>query len=147
MHLALAALFGLILPFVCWGAEATPGHPHIRAHFVFAAPANTPAYALPPANSAQELIRISSQAIAAGAYHACTAPLPGTDAAATATPASQSRPLVLALTILLLAAISTHFCQGRRDNAGWFLRAGALILLSPVLVVATPPPRLSTLSR
>jgi hypothetical protein len=34
-----------VLPFLCWGAWATPGHPHARPHFVFAAPllvADTP---------------------------------------------------------------------------------------------------------
>lgn len=28
----------LVLPFICWGALANPGHPHAGAHFVFAAP-------------------------------------------------------------------------------------------------------------
>jgi hypothetical protein len=38
LHLFYAALFALVLPFICWGAQATPGHPHAMAHFVFAAP-------------------------------------------------------------------------------------------------------------
>ncbi|MCB0066739.1 MAG: hypothetical protein KDD77_06300, partial [Caldilineaceae bacterium] len=38
LHLLMAGLFGLVLPFICWGAEITPGHPHSRAHFVFMAP-------------------------------------------------------------------------------------------------------------
>lgn len=29
---------GMILPFVCWGAMGTPGHPHPVAHFVFTVP-------------------------------------------------------------------------------------------------------------
>lgn len=33
-----AALFGLVLPLICWGALAEPGHPHRFRHFVFAAP-------------------------------------------------------------------------------------------------------------
>lgn len=31
-------LFALILPFICWGALAEPGHPHRTPHFVFADP-------------------------------------------------------------------------------------------------------------
>jgi hypothetical protein len=146
MHLSLAALFGLILPFICWGAEATPGHPHLRPHFVFAVPVRSAAYDFPAARTAQELIHATNQAVAAGAYHMCTAPLHSADTAAASTPTSQSTPLVLAVTILLLAAIGAHFSQGRRDNAGWLLRTRALILLSPALAVATPPPRLSTFS-
>lgn len=28
----------LVLPFICWGAVGTPGHPHPHAHFVFMDP-------------------------------------------------------------------------------------------------------------
>ena len=30
--------WALGLPFLCWGAWATPGHPHAHPHFVFTAP-------------------------------------------------------------------------------------------------------------
>lgn len=33
-----AIYWGLILPFICWGAWATPGHPHSTPHFVFFEP-------------------------------------------------------------------------------------------------------------
>jgi hypothetical protein len=33
-----AVIFGGVLPFICWGAWAQPGHPHSRPHFVFAMP-------------------------------------------------------------------------------------------------------------
>lgn len=32
------AYWALILPFLCWGAWATPGHPHLHPHFVFSPP-------------------------------------------------------------------------------------------------------------
>ena len=41
LHLFYAGFFALILPFICWGAQATPGHPHAVAHFVFAAPSKS----------------------------------------------------------------------------------------------------------
>jgi hypothetical protein len=31
-------LLGLIMPFICWGAQAEPGHPHQLPHFVFTDP-------------------------------------------------------------------------------------------------------------
>jgi hypothetical protein len=35
--IGLYAIFlGLVLPFVCWGALAQPGHTHGKSHFVFA---------------------------------------------------------------------------------------------------------------
>jgi hypothetical protein len=33
-----AALLTFVLPFICWGAWAEPGHPHGSPHFVFATP-------------------------------------------------------------------------------------------------------------
>lgn len=35
---AYVLIFGAILPFICWGAWAQPGHPHSRPHFVFLMP-------------------------------------------------------------------------------------------------------------
>lgn len=32
------ALFALVLPLICWGALAAPGHPHRYPHFIFAVP-------------------------------------------------------------------------------------------------------------
>lgn len=32
------AYWALVLPFLCWGAWATPGHPHLHPHFVFSQP-------------------------------------------------------------------------------------------------------------
>jgi hypothetical protein len=31
-------LLGFVLPFICWGTLATPGHPHQMSHFVFLMP-------------------------------------------------------------------------------------------------------------
>jgi hypothetical protein len=31
-------LLGFVLPFICWGTLATPGHPHRMAHLVFMTP-------------------------------------------------------------------------------------------------------------
>jgi hypothetical protein len=35
---AYTVLLGLVLPFICWGTLATPGHPHRMAHLVFFMP-------------------------------------------------------------------------------------------------------------
>lgn len=36
--LAYVVLLTFVMPFVCWGAWADPGHPHRSPHFVFATP-------------------------------------------------------------------------------------------------------------
>lgn len=38
LHLFYAGLYAFVLPLICWGAQATPGHPHARPHFVFTDP-------------------------------------------------------------------------------------------------------------
>lgn len=38
LHFFYAGLYAFVLPFICWGAQATPGHPHARPHFVFVDP-------------------------------------------------------------------------------------------------------------
>lgn len=38
VHLGLACFYAFVLPFICFGALATPGHPHARPHFVFTDP-------------------------------------------------------------------------------------------------------------
>jgi hypothetical protein len=35
---AYTVLLGFVLPFICWGTLATPGHPHRMAHLVFLIP-------------------------------------------------------------------------------------------------------------
>lgn len=35
---AYSVLFALVLPLICWGAYAAPGHPHRTPHFVFVDP-------------------------------------------------------------------------------------------------------------
>ncbi len=38
LAVAYAVLLGVVLPFICWGTLATPGHPHRMAHIVFFLP-------------------------------------------------------------------------------------------------------------
>lgn len=38
LSLSFALFFAFVMPFICWGAAGTPGHPHAHAHFIFALP-------------------------------------------------------------------------------------------------------------
>lgn len=39
-------LLGLVMPFICFGAMAEPGHPHRFPHFVFVDPTLAPSFAM-----------------------------------------------------------------------------------------------------
>lgn len=41
LHIFFAGLFALVMPFICLGAFAEPGHPHRFPHFVFVEPVVT----------------------------------------------------------------------------------------------------------
>ena len=141
LHLLFTAIFGLVLPFICWGAEATPGHAHPRAHFVFLPP---PAYnatvIAQEVGAAHDLIHATATALASGLGELCTAPLHGAPSAPT-TPVSQSTPLVLAITMLLLMALDGRATPVRRDGGGFHQYMATLHAYAPPLVIATPPPR------
>ena len=141
LHLLFTAIFGLVLPFICWGAEATPGHAHPRAHFVFLPPPAQSANVIgQEIANAHDLIHVTATALANGVGELCAAPLPGSMSSASA-PVSQSYPLVLAVTILLFSVLSAQPLPTRRDRAGFTQRAAALHRFMPPLVIATPPPR------
>jgi hypothetical protein len=129
LHMVFIGLFGFIMPFICWGAEATPGHPHSRAHIVF----------LPPVLSAEAraVVHTAAAALAGGAHELCTLPQPATAPA----PVAKSTPLVLAVTLLLLVVLAVQGPLLRRDKADFAQRAATLLVISPPLAITTPPPR------
>ena len=142
LHIFYAGVFGLVLPFVCWGAEATPGHPHLRAHFVFLPPAIHGENPLPAAeNSAQTALQEASSALASGEHTLCSLPTPGAPSSNATTPVGQSNPLVSAVTLLLLTAFGAQITPVRRDRGGFTHRASALYLFTPPFAITTPPPR------
>ncbi len=137
LHLLLAGLFGLVLPFICWGAEATPGHPHSRAHFVFMAPA----LVRPDAHA---VTQAAAEMMAAAPEHvACISAMltKGAGAATADMPAGQSVPLVLAITMLLLAVFVVGQLPVPAGKGGFARAVTGIIALSWPSPIATPPPR------
>lgn len=62
LHIFYVGYFALILPFICWGAQATPGHLHTHAHFVFGPPSV-------PTHTAQQVLSESRT------RHGCGSPI------------------------------------------------------------------------
>ena len=138
-----SALFALVLPFICWGALAEPGHPHRTPHFVFADPLpNKPMQAGPmqagPMQAGKMLI---------GDPHGGVHPVVATmadPAICRLQPddpvAGQATPTLLLFTILLLLLAATW-------ALGQLARAAVACWLQPLLgqarfiAVPLPPPR------
>lgn len=125
LNLFFAGVLGLVLPFICWGAQATPGHPHARAHFVFWPPDLTPA----------------------GHEHSgalVTASAPGGDngqrPADGVLPAGQSTPPLLAIFLLLLMTLVVFFLL-HDDAPGFVCWRPALLARRVVPRRDLPPPR------
>lgn len=145
-----SALFGLILPLICWGATAEPGHPHRYPHFVFAEPQHNPA-ALPQAehhatrhdmhktNTSAASLRVEHEVDSAANPPAVCSLTPDSGIAGRATP-------TLMLFSLLLLTFLGGWLMRRLD---WPYVAFGRRLQFPkgfVLPVPLPPPRLSPLS-
>ena len=118
--LSLAFLYAFVLPFICWGALAAPGHPHALPHLVFVDPPHLPAS-----------LHIATDCNDAAAHR------DGTDSHA---PAGRATPDTSAVSLLLLVALGALFTlpmgqqfdtESPRDHSGE----------STDDRVQTPPPR------
>ena len=113
---------GLILPFVCWGALGTPGHPHPIAHFVFAPPTIAPA----------------NQLTAQAHGHPAADP---SQAESDPAPVGQSRPNTSLISLILLVFVGAWLLtihHPRRFSCLWTHHDWRSI----VLPIPTPPPRI-----
>lgn len=127
VHLLFAALFGLALPFICWGAQATPGHPHARAHFVF----------LPP-----ELVPGAGDH---GAMPGMAGPAAGSSHDAHQLPPGQSTQSVLA-TFMLIFVAGAVFRAPANDKPGFGDRLSPPLARQVAPRPAIPPPRPHTVT-
>lgn len=140
LHVTLIGIFAFVMPFVCWGAEAMPGHGHARAHFVFLPPTlHAQAPVRTPATAAQTLVQAAAHALQGDLHDLCAAPRPAAEGQES--PAGMARPFVLAVTLLLFAAIGAQRLLVHRDGAGFFLHISPLHVITPPIAAATPPPR------
>lgn len=141
-----ALFLAFVLPFICWGAWATPGHPHSAPHFVFLSPPAAHVHGLETSPQsgfdrtfcgkfAPELA--AALAIPPALRDAATQP----DAVDESTAAAQSRPdTSLVIGLLLLVLVAWWLPDGRRLLAARLAPGrGPTPFCAPV---PTPPPRL-----
>jgi hypothetical protein len=126
LHLMMAGIFSLVLPFICWGALATPGHPHGLPHFVFLAPALV---------NAENTAEVHTE-------HDSHAPVPPESASDAAKPVARSVTPVLAVALLapILLLLASLVAPALRHLVP---RQGDATYVSLVLSPVPPPPRRS----
>jgi len=133
LHLFYAGLFALVLPFICWGAQATPGHPHARAHFVFVDP---------PMLAMVERDVESDKAAPPTAHAMHTQEDSATPLSTPAEmPAGRSVPSALLITLLLLVGTLITVLPPKNDGPGFFTWFSGPDLLPFYARIPTPPPR------
>ena len=128
LHLFYAGLFALVLPLICWGAQATPGHPHARAHFVFVDPilvgdGRTTAAELPPHTDG-------------AAHHAHPHSLPSSKL-----PTGRATPSMLGITLLTLVGMGAVVAPFWNTGPSFSYWLAPLWVMPLTIVIPTPPPR------
>lgn len=137
LHLFYAALFAVVLPFICFGALGTPGHPHALPHLVFLAPVMSKAMGDTSSGGgqmlavhAEHLLCSSAGVHALHTHQGMPQPLP----------AGRSSPPILAVASLLILQLFTcrRHCQSTPSFLVW---CSDPLLVAPTLSVIVPPPR------
>jgi hypothetical protein len=129
-----AGLFAFVLPLICWGAQATPGHPHARAHFLFATP---------PLQAQLALVTNNANTSNAGgpdhsAHHAAQ---PATEQPAAEQPVGRAVPSILGFSLLLLIGLAGTLLPRRGDEPAFSRWIPLPVTLSVAPSIPTPPPR------
>lgn len=145
-----SVLFGCILPLICWGATAEPGHPHRYPHFVFAEPQHNPDALPQGAQHATMHDRHKTNASAASLHdvHA-VASAANPPAICSLTPdggiAGRSTPTLILFSLLLLTFLGEWLVR-RLDWPHVAFWRHPQFPKTLVLPVPLPPPRLSPFS-
>ncbi|MEZ4615723.1 MAG: hypothetical protein R2867_09460 [Caldilineaceae bacterium] len=113
-----AALFGALLPFICWGALAMPGHPHAGPHFVFLSPPHytkAAGIATASASTAHFMAMVDKDS---PVVHP---PAPACDIvnSSASTPAGQAYPMFLAVSLILLIGLAIALSSADPNHHGF----------------------------
>lgn len=143
LHFFYAGLYAFVLPFICWGAQATPGHPHARPHFVFVDPPGHTHLAEQTKrgvqNAAAWLAAYANSTICGDHDGAPVAAAP--DAETAQQPVGRSAPSQLVISMLTPLGQLAALLPLQIDGPGcavWLVAACASPFCTPI---PTPPPR------
>lgn len=138
LHLFYVGFFGLVLPFICWGAQATPGHPHALAHFVFAQPPKAALAAAVHLDAAAYLTTFGQQDICTtqqttASHHRATE--------TSQLPPGRSIPSLMVSLVLLLVVLATSSSSPTTNRPYHLFHRQHLFPDGFTLIIPTPPPR------
>lgn len=147
LQLFFAALYAFVLPFICAGAQATPGHPHARAHFVFLEPelvdhsdhTRAMVHMKDEMNDEMGSMAMAHDLPTAEQAEACL--LRPTHAGESQLPAGRSVPMQLVTSGLLLLGSSAALVPPLADTVGFSVWLANSIVAPFHARVPTPPPR------
>ncbi|MEZ4728584.1 MAG: hypothetical protein R3E79_15730 [Caldilineaceae bacterium] len=141
LHLFYAGLYAFVLPFICWGAQATPGHPHARAHFVFVDPPTHEQlnqHVMQTVHTVADWLAVYGKQMICSEHSAPHTPAP---VDVPSTPAGRSTPSQLAIATLILLGMGVALLLFNSDGPGFAVWTAACALVPCRLSVPTPPPR------
>lgn len=141
LHLLMAGYFAVLLPFICWGALGTPGHPHSRPHFVFAPPPQVEA-PLPQHMTLAEMqgpgqANLDCGHMADGGHMAMHS---SHTASASGAPAGRSVPALAIATMLVPVKLLAAATRTAPSGPAVSFLISALTAKAAALAPATPPP-------
>lgn len=128
LHLFYAGLFAFVLPLICWGAQATPGHPHARAHFVF----TDPMLVVDEPDHTGEHTAHHAQ----GQHQSHSQPAPSSKM-----PAGRSTPAMLGIVVLTLIGLGAFVAPLWNPGPRFFCWLAPLWVMPLTIAIPTPPPR------
>jgi hypothetical protein len=131
-------LFAFLLPFICWGALAAPGHPHRTPHFVFADPAFNPATQSGKVITADQ--HSGAHPVTESTTESTTEPGAICHLLPKGSVAGRAAPTLLLFSILLLL-LTEMWTFKRLDHATVGCCLQSLLVQAPFIAVPLPPPR------
>jgi hypothetical protein len=141
LHFFYVGLYAFVLPFICLGAQATPGHPHALPHFVFVDPPvdhRSAEHSVHTIRNVAEWLALYANTTLCG-DHSAVHPPPVAETPQPPAGRSTSAQLVISTLLLLVMGTAPMLFQG--DGPGccvWQVTPCICPFCPPV---ATPPPR------
>jgi hypothetical protein len=132
LHLFYAGLYAFVLPLICWGAQATPGHPHARAHFVFVDPEQQALDDVASLHLLHAMPQLAELHLPTIMCH-----LPNTHNA----PVGQSVPMQMVIGSLIPVGALISLLPAQAGGVGFSVWLAESIIAPFHATVPTPPPR------
>jgi hypothetical protein len=141
LHFFYVGLYAFVLPFICLGAQATPGHPHALPHFVFVDPSvdhRSAEHSVHTIRNVADWLALYADTTICGDHSAVYQP-PVAETPQQPAGRSTSAQLVISTLLLLVMSAALALLQGDGPGCCVWQVAPCVCLFCPP--IPTPPPR------